>query len=63
MNLLRWDPLRELEDMTDRLNRIFGRQETRRLNGKEMMTVADWIPAVDISETEREFDVIPISPS
>jgi len=25
MNLVRWDPFRELEEMSDRLNRVFGR--------------------------------------
>jgi HSP20 family protein len=47
---MRWDPFRELEDMTDRLNRIFARPALR-TNGKETMTVADWVPTVDISET------------
>lgn len=57
MNLVRWDPFRELEEMSDRLNRIFARPEARRTNGKEMMTVADWAPSVDISETDQEFHV------
>ena len=26
-------------------------------NGQEVMTVADWIPTVDISETEAEYAV------
>jgi HSP20 family protein len=52
--LMRWDPFRELEDMTDRLNRIFARPALR-TNGKETMTVADWVPTVDISETEGEY--------
>jgi HSP20 family protein len=52
--LMRWDPFRELEEMTDRLNRVFARP-TARTNGKETMTVADWIPAVDISESEGEY--------
>jgi len=55
MNLVRWDPFRELEDMSDRLNRMFGRPAARPESGKEAMTVADWIPAVDISETDAEY--------
>lgn len=55
MNLVRWDPFRELEEMSDRLNRVFGRPSARREGGKETMTVADWTPAVDISETEAEY--------
>jgi len=57
MNLVRWNPLRELEEMSDQLNRFFSRQDTQRSNGKEIMTVADWTPSVDISETEVEFHI------
>ena len=57
MNLVRWNPLRELEEMSDQLNRFFSRQDTRRSNGKEIMTVADWTPSVDITETEEEFHI------
>jgi len=54
MTLVRWDPFRELEDMSDRLNRMFARPSLRS-TGKEAMTVADWIPTVDISETDNEY--------
>jgi HSP20 family protein len=55
MNLVRWDPFRELEEVSDRLNRVFGRSLTAKSDGKETMTVADWTPSVDISETEGEY--------
>ncbi|HSE57419.1 MAG TPA: Hsp20/alpha crystallin family protein [Nitrospiraceae bacterium] len=55
MNLVRWDPFRELEEMSDRLNRVFGRPATAKSDGKETMTVADWTPSVDISETDGEY--------
>jgi HSP20 family protein len=54
MTLVRWDPFRELEDMSDRLNRMFSRPALRN-SGKETMTVADWMPTVDISETDTEY--------
>lgn len=54
MTLVRWDPFRELEDMSERLNRVFARPALRN-NGKEALTVADWMPTVDISETEGEY--------
>src|SRR5688572_33492779 len=54
MTLVRWDPFRELEDMSERLNRVFSRP-TLRNTGKENLTVADWMPTVDISETESEY--------
>lgn len=52
--LMRWDPFRELEEMSDRLNRMVARPVTK-TSGKEALTVADWIPTVDISETAGEY--------
>ncbi len=54
MNPLGWNPSRELAEMSDRLNRIFPRVP-RGGNENEAMTVADWIPSVDISETTAEY--------
>jgi HSP20 family protein len=58
MNLIRYEPthvpfFREMEEMSDRLNRLFG--TSTRPNGKEMLTVADWAPVVDIQETDQEY--------
>lgn len=55
MTLVRWDPFRELEEMSDRLNRMISRPASPRTNGKETMVVADWTPSVDISETDGEY--------
>ena len=57
--LTRWDPFRidpsrELEDMSNRLSRIFGRTLAPKEGGKEEMTIAEWSPLVDISEDEKE---------
>jgi len=57
MSLVRWDPFRELEEVSDRLNRMFARPATRTTSGKETMIVADWTPSVDISETEGEYQI------
>jgi HSP20 family protein len=59
MAIVRWDPFRELEEMSDRLNRMIARPSTgtRSGQGKEVMTVADWTPTVDISETESEYAI------
>ena len=54
MNALGWNPGRELEEMSDRLNRVLTRGARGR-NENEAMTVADWIPLVDISETTAEY--------
>jgi len=61
MNLIRWDPFRELEEVSDRLNRVFtgfGRPALARTmgpEGSEALTVPDWTPVVDISETDDEY--------
>lgn len=54
MNRLGWNPFRELEEMSDRLNRVVARVP-RGDNGDEAMTMADWTPPVDISETPAEY--------
>ena len=58
MNLIRYEPttfplFREMEEMSDRLNRFFG--TWTRPNGKELLTVTDWTPVVDIQETDLEY--------
>ena len=59
MAVVKWDPFRELAEMSERLNRVVSRQGTGPMdgNGQEVMTVADWIPTVDISETEAEYTI------
>jgi HSP20 family protein len=54
MDATGWNPSRELADLSDRLNRVFARvPRGREVN--EAMTVADWVPVVDISETDAEY--------
>lgn len=50
--LTRPDPWRELEDMFDRHAKTFGQL---RPGISELAESADWIPVVDIAETEKEF--------
>ena len=57
MTLVRWNPYRELEDMSDRLNRLFSRPSEPQTNGNETMMVADWVPSVDVSETDGEYQI------
>lgn len=59
MTLVRWDPFRDLEDVSSRLNWMFRRPALPQTNGtnKETMIVADWVPSVDISETEGEYQI------
>jgi HSP20 family protein len=57
VNLTKWDPFRELEDMTQRLNRIFGHSLVSKDKGTEAMRTAEWAPAVDVSETDNEYTI------
>ncbi len=49
MNLVTWDPYRELSSLQDRVNRVFGAPLTRRERDEEM-SLGAWIPPVDIVE-------------
>lgn len=57
MSIVSWDPFRELEDMSNRLNRIFSRSLPAREVGKDALTVFDWAPSVDIAETAEEYQI------
>ena len=57
MNLVKWDPLRELEDVSSSLSRIFGRFPNRTEPDRELLTMADWAPSVDISETDQAYSI------
>lgn len=48
--LARWDPMREFEEMTERLNRFIDRNPA-----EEALVTAAWSPIVDIQETEKEY--------
>lgn len=58
-SLVRWDPFkemeREMEELTERFNRILSRWPSRQASEREPMTVAQWAPVVDISETDSEY--------
>jgi HSP20 family protein len=51
MNLIRWDPFRELEGIQARLNRLY--DVPARLEDENFF--ANWNPAIDIQETDSEF--------
>ncbi|UVT15981.1 MAG: Hsp20/alpha crystallin family protein [Nitrospira sp.] len=60
MKLAHWNPLRELEGISERLNRFLSHSrnqqtETHQMDGKEMMTIPDWYPSVDVLETDAEY--------
>ena len=56
----RWNPFREMEDLQNRLfslvGRPFGRLPVRSGgDADETLTLAEWAPAVDITEDEQEY--------
>jgi HSP20 family protein len=53
--LTRWEPLKELEDLQTRLSNLFGRTPVRRAGNKEDITLAEWAPLADITESEKEY--------
>ncbi len=53
MNLVKWNPFNELEDVSNRLNSLFGRLPARTESGQ--LALADWTPSVDISETDAAY--------
>ncbi len=53
MRMVRWDPYRELEDMSTRLNRLFTLAPQQ--EGGEEGLLAEWAPAIDVEETDKEY--------
>ena len=51
MNLTRFDPMRELEVMSSRLNRMFGMP----MAAEDGLSFGDFMPAMDIEESDKEY--------
>jgi len=56
MTIVRWDPLRELSTIQDRMNRVFG--EYYRGADDDVMRRGTWVPPVDIYDTGNQELVI-----
>jgi HSP20 family protein len=57
MAIVRFDPLRELATMQERVNRVFGDFYTRRTED-DLLAHGAWVPSVDIFETDDKELVI-----
>jgi HSP20 family protein len=59
MSITRWNPFGELEEMSDRLNRVFGRSALAAAPAAtaEGLFSFDWTPSVDIAETADAFEI------
>jgi HSP20 family protein len=53
MNMVRWDPFRELETFSSRLNRFFNQAAPG--TSDDAAAFADWSPAIDFEESDREY--------
>src|SRR5690242_4462523 len=54
--IVRWDPFKEMEELQNRFAKLFGLNPPRLGNGgKELMTITEWSPSVDIIEDEKEY--------
>jgi HSP20 family protein len=54
----RWNPFREMQELQNRLNTLFGvaaPPATPRNESQEALTVSNWSPLVDIVEDEKEY--------
>ena len=52
--ITRWNPLREMEQVRNRLGSLWNWDPLHVKNEKETLTVAEWTPPVDIVEDEKE---------
>jgi HSP20 family protein len=55
--LIRWNPFRELEEIENRMETLFGPNPLR-INApgrEETLVSTDWAPLVDITEDEKEY--------
>lgn len=54
--ITRWNPLKEMEQMQNRLASLWNWEPIRTNGGtEEALTVTEWAPRVDIVEDEKEF--------
>lgn len=58
--LAKWDPMRELEDFSNRLSTFFGPGQLQNRDDRDdngWFTKAQWSPLVDISEDDEEYAI------
>ena len=55
--LTTWSPLREMETVRSRMDRLFGGRTLVPWIGEESITSSEWSPLVDVSEDDKEFTI------
>ena len=58
MTLTKWDPIRDLVQMQDRLSRVLTGSMLPASSSEELMNRGSWLPPVDIYETDKNELVI-----
>jgi HSP20 family protein len=53
--LTKWNPLREFEQMTNRMNNLFSRSLLPSID--EPIASSEWSPLVDVEESEKEYTI------
>jgi HSP20 family protein len=53
--IAKWDPLRELDEFSNRLSTFFGPGLVQKRDEDSWFTKAQWAPLVDISEDDHEY--------
>ena len=54
MALMKWEPMRDIEDLFDRYSRSFGMPLMR---AGDLLSNGEWAPRVDICENDDEFQI------
>lgn len=54
MTLVKWNPLREMDRMLERYSRDYLGHHGMELN---LLSGGDWVPRVDVVETEKSYDI------
>lgn len=52
-----WDPFREMEDLSNRMNRFFGFSKLPGNGDRELLATTDWAPSCNVSETDQAYRV------
>jgi len=52
-----WNPFREIEELSTRMNRLFGLTRWTGEGEREALATTDWFPACDISETDKAYRI------
>jgi HSP20 family protein len=53
--ITRWNPFKELDELQNRFASVWGLDPLRLSSQEQAVTVAQWIPRVDICEDDKEF--------